>query len=67
MVKVKYLGQDIIGALYHNEVYVVEEIQDGWFVINDEDGDNSMWPPEVFEVVEGKTEELERYTTNSYS
>ena len=61
--KVRYLEEDVIGALTKGEIYKVERIVDTLYEIIDEDEDHSLWPPDIFEIVEGSPDELEEYET----
>lgn len=63
MLKVKYIGEDVIGGLTQGNVYKVEKIVDTLFEIIDDDGDHSLWEPESFEIVEGSIEDVDEVET----
>lgn len=57
--KVKFLGQTGVTTLINGKVYEVIGIENDWYRIIDEDGDDDdsdlpgyLYPPELFEIVE---------------
>ena len=54
--KVRYLGESDPLSLINGKVYAVIEVDDecGWYRIVDETGDDYLYPPEAFEIVQAK-------------
>lgn len=50
--KVRYLGKTEFLVLTHNKVYDVLAIEKGWYRIKDDSGDDYIYPPNYFEIVE---------------
>ena len=50
--KVKYLGKTVFLMLKHNKVYDVISVEKGWYRIVDESGEDYLYPPECFEIVD---------------
>lgn len=50
--KVKYIGETEELVLTNGKVYDVLSIEDEWYRINDDSGDDYLYPPESFEIVE---------------
>lgn len=50
--KVKWTGKTDFLVLTHNKVYTVLGIEKGWYRIVDDSGEDYLYPPEQFEVVE---------------
>ena len=50
--KVRFIGQDDPLILLNGKIYKVEGIQCGWYQIIDETGEDYMYPPRFFEIVE---------------
>ena len=50
IIKVRYIGVDgkAEGDLILNKVYDVLSIEDGWYRIVDESGDDYIYPPTIF-------------------
>ncbi len=46
--KVKYIGETIPFALTNNRVYSVMAIEKGWYRIEDDTGEDYLYPPEKF-------------------
>jgi len=57
-VKVKYIGKKETLAFEREKVYEVMSIEKGWFRIMTELDEDYLFPPHVFEVVEGDEEDL---------
>ncbi len=55
--KVKYIGPDLV-SVEQNKVYDVLSIEKGWYRIMTELDESYLFPPKVFEVVEGSEEDL---------
>ena len=51
--KVRYIGETEPLILSNGKVYEVLSIEDGWYRIYDDTGDDYIYPPESFEIVEG--------------
>lgn len=49
--KVKYIGKDIV-AMVFGKIYDVISIEKGWYRIMSEIGEDYLFPPEAFEIVE---------------
>ena len=49
---VKYIGETEPLILSHGKIYEVLSIEDGWYRICDDTGDDYIYPPENFELVE---------------
>lgn len=50
--KVMFLGETSFLELTHGEVYGVLSVEKGWYRIIDDSGEDYLYPPEDFEVVE---------------
>lgn len=50
--KVKWKGKTDFLVLTQNKVYDVLSIEKGWYRVVDDSGDDYLFPPELFEVVE---------------
>ena len=50
--KVKYLGRTVFLMLEHDQVYDVVSVEKGWYRIVDESGEDYLYPPECFEIIE---------------
>ncbi len=50
--KVKYIGETEELVLTNEKVYDVISIEKGWYRINDDTGEDYLYPPESFEIVE---------------
>ena len=50
--KVKWLGKTDFLVLTNNKIYDVISIERGWYRIIDDSGDNYLYPPDMFEIVE---------------
>lgn len=52
--RVKYIGEEYLGTAFDKDaVYEVMAIEKGWYRIMTELDDDYLFPPELFEVVEG--------------
>lgn len=50
--KVKYIGDTDFLVLTHNKVYDVLSIEKGWYRIVDDSGEDYLYPPNQFEIIE---------------
>ena len=50
--KIKFLGETSFLVLTNNKIYDVISIEKDWYRIIDESGDDYLYPPQLFEVVE---------------
>lgn len=50
--KVKYLGESDPLELIHGKIYEVQSIEKDWYRIADETGEDYLYPPQAFEIVE---------------
>lgn len=50
--KVKYLGKTDFLVLTNEKVYDVISVEKGWYRIVDDSGDDYLYPPKYFEIVE---------------
>lgn len=50
--KVKWLGKTHFLGLVNNKVYDVLSIEKDWYRIVDESGEDYLYPPKKFEIVE---------------
>lgn len=51
--QVRYKGKNEFLVLTHNKVYTVLGIEKGWYRLVDDSGDDDLYAPDNFEVVEG--------------
>ena len=51
MIKVKYIGQHDTPALEREKVYEVIATEKGWFRIMTELGEDYLFPPKSFEII----------------
>lgn len=54
--KVKYLGETSFLELTNGKVYTVLSIEKDWYRIVDDSGEDYLYPPEDFEVVDPVSE-----------
>ena len=50
--RVRYKGKTEFLVLTHNRVYTVLSIEKGWYRVVDDSGEDYLYSPERFEVVE---------------
>ena len=50
--KVKYIKNTISLCLTQNKIYEVLTIEKGWYRIVDDTGEDYLYPPENFEIIE---------------
>lgn len=50
--KVKWLCKTDFLVLTNNKIYDVISIERGWYRIIDDSGDDYLYPPDMFEIVE---------------
>ena len=51
-IKVRYTGRTVFLELTHNKVYDVLAVERTWYRIVDDSGEDYLYPPELFELVE---------------
>ena len=51
--QVRYKGKTEFLILTHDKVYTVLDIENGWYRLVDDSGDDYLYAPDNFEVVEG--------------
>lgn len=61
--QVKYIGKTEPVALTHDKVYDVISIERTWYRIVDDSGEDYLYPPESFEIVENNPFDDNTYTT----
>jgi len=61
--KVKYIGPDLV-AIPKDSVHEVLSIEKGWYRIMTELDESYLFPPHVFEVVEGSPEDVPQKAHN---
>ena len=59
--KVKYIGKSDPVYMIHGKIYQVISIEKGWYRIVDEEEEDYLYPPEIFEKI--NDEEL-KHTEN---
>ena len=52
LLKIKYIGETDFLVLTHNIIYYVISIEKEWYRIIDDSGEDYLYPPELFEIVE---------------
>ena len=50
--KIKYKGETSFLIATKGKIYDVLSVEKGWYRIMDDSGEDSLYPPEMFEVVE---------------
>lgn len=50
--RVKWLGKTDFLVLTNKKIYDVISIERGWYRIIDDSGDDYLYPPDLFEIVE---------------
>jgi hypothetical protein len=50
--KVRYLGKTEFLVLTNNKVYDVISVEKGWYRVVDDSGEDYLYPPKYFEIVE---------------
>ena len=55
--KVKWKGKTDFLVLTHGKTYDVLSVEKGWYRIVDDSGEDYLYPPEQFEVVERRDSE----------
>ncbi len=59
--KVKWLGKSDYFGLTNGKIYDVLSVEKGWYRIVDETGEDYLYPPEKFEIVDVISEENQGY------
>lgn len=49
--KVKYIGKSDPVYMIHGKIYQVISIENGWYRIKDEEEEDYLYPPELFEII----------------
>lgn len=52
MMKVRWKGKTDFLVLTNNKIYDVLSVEKGWYRLVDDSGEDYLYPPEQFEVVE---------------
>lgn len=52
MLKIRYIGETDFLVLTNNKIYDVISIEKDWYRIIDDSGEDYLYPPELFEIVE---------------
>lgn len=50
--KVRYTGKTIQLELTHGKIYEVISVEKGWYRIKDDTGDDYLYPPTSFEIIQ---------------
>ncbi len=50
--KVRWLGETSFLMLTHDKIYTVLSIEKDWYRIIDDSGEDYLYPPQLFEIVE---------------
>lgn len=50
--KVRYLGKTEFLVLTHDKIYDVMSIEKGWYRVVDDSGEDYLYPPKYFEIIE---------------
>ncbi len=50
--KVKWKGKTEFLILTHDQIYDVLSVENGWYRIVDDSGEDYLYPPEKFDIVE---------------
>lgn len=53
----KYMGETSFLELTHDKVYKVLSVEKGWYRVVDDSGEDYLYPPDEFEVVEDESSE----------
>ena len=51
-IKYNLFGDDIASDLTEDKIYDVVSIEQGWYRIIDDSGEDYLYPPDIFEIVE---------------
>lgn len=52
--KVKYIKNTVAMCLIKNNIYEVLSIEKGWYRVVDDTGEDYLYPPDNFEIIEDK-------------
>lgn len=52
--KVRWLGKTESFVLTHGKIYTVLSIEKKWYRVIDDSGEDYLYPPELFEIVENE-------------
>lgn len=50
--KVRWKGETDFLMLTHDKIYTVLTIENGWYRLIDDSGEDYLYPPEKFEIIE---------------
>ena len=50
--KIRYISKMVPLELTHGRIYAVLAIEKGWYRIEDDTGEDYLYPPDAFEVIE---------------
>ena len=50
--EVRYIGKSEFLVLTYNKVYTVVSIESGWYRLVDDSGEDYLYPPENFEIID---------------
>ena len=50
--KVRWLGPTDFLVLTHNKIYTVLSVEKSWYRIVDDSGEDYLYPPQMFEIME---------------
>ena len=63
--KVRWLGKTEALILTNGKIYDVISIERGWYRVIDDSGEDYLYPPEVFEIVEEDNKIKKSYDSNT--
>lgn len=63
--KVRYIGETKSHTLNNGQIYNVLSVEKGWYRIIDKSGEDYLYPPEKFEIIENNTQQL-KSVENTY-
>lgn len=49
--KVKYIGETDPIYMINSKIYEVISVENGWYRITDEEDEDYLYPPELFEII----------------
>lgn len=52
MIKVKYKGKTESFVLTNGKIYEVLSVEKGWYRLIDDSGDDYLYPPDYFEIIQ---------------
>lgn len=51
--KVRYKGKTDPVMLSNGQIYDVVSVENGWYRVVDNEGEDYLYPPQLFEIIEG--------------